>query len=223
MVRPALRFVASVLITSGILMFADAALTVTWQEPVSAFLAQRQQGQLDDELKGQGAQVERDERSLASIRDERERLRRLAILARKRARKGHAIGTIRLPRPKRDYAVVEGTSTAPLRKGPGHFPATSFPGEGGTVGIAGHRTTYLAPFNANDKLKKGDAIVLDMPYGKFTYAVERTRIVSPDDDWVVDRVPGAERLVLTACHPLYSAKQRIVVFARLRTATQRPG
>ena len=219
--RPVLRFLASVLITSGILMLVDAALTVTWQEPVSAFLAQRQQDKLDDELKGLGAQVARDERSVASIRDERERLRRLAKLARERARKGHAIGTIRLPRPKRHFAIVEGTDTDDLRKGPGHFPDTHFPGEGGTVAIAGHRTTYLAPFNSNDKLKPGDTIVLDMPYGHFTYAVERTRIVSPTDVSVIDRVPGRERLVLSACHPLYSASHRIIVFARLTSAAQR--
>jgi sortase A len=219
--RPVLRFLASVLITSGILMLVDAALTVTWQEPVSAFLAQRQQDKLDDELRGQSAQVARDRESLADIRDRRVRLRRLARLSRERAREGHAIGTIRLPRPKRHYAVVEGTDTDDLRKGPGHFPETHFPGEGGTVAIAGHRTTYLAPFNANDKLKRGDPIVLDMPYGRFTYAVEQKKIVDPDDVSVIDRVPGAERLVLSACHPKYSAANRIIVFARLRSAEER--
>jgi sortase A len=87
------------------------------------------------------------------------------------------------------------------------------------VGIAGHRTTYLAPFRTVDKLKRGDEIVLDMPYGRFSYAVEKTKLVDPTETSVVDRVPGAERLVLSACHPLYSASQRIIVFARLKTAT----
>jgi sortase A len=218
-VRPVLRFVASVLITSGILMLVDAVLTVTWQEPVSAYFAQRSQDGLNDELKLELPQVEADKRLVASIRDERARLKRLAELARKRARTGHAIGTIRMPKLDANYAVVEGTDTASLRKGPGHYPATSFPGEGGTVAIAGHRTTYLAPFNAVDKFKPGDSIILDMPYGKFTYAVQRTKIVDPTDLSVVDRVPGAEQLVLSACHPLYSASQRIIVFARLRSAT----
>jgi sortase A len=219
--RPVLRFLASVLITSGVLMLIDAGLTVTWQEPVSAFLAQRQQDKLDHELRGQVAQVARDQETLAEIRNRRVRLRRLAKLSRERAHPGHAIGTIRLPRPKRHYAVVEGTNTDDLRKGPGHFPETHFPGEGGTVAIAGHRTTYLAPFNANDKLKPGDPIVLDMPYGRFTYAVEKTKIVSPNDISVIDRVPGAERLVLSACHPKYSASHRIIVFARLRSESER--
>jgi len=87
------------------------------------------------------------------------------------------------------------------------------PGKGGTVGVAGHRTTYLAPFRKIDKLVRGDRIVLEMPYGEFGYRVEKTRIVSPTATEVKRRV-GYERLVLTACHPLYSAAQRIVVFAR---------
>jgi sortase A len=217
-VRPVLRFVASVLITSGLLMLVDAVLTLTWQEPVSAYFAQQDQNHLNHELKTELPQVELDKRLLTSIRDERVRLERLAGLARGRAHTGHAIGTIRIARIGAHYAVVQGTDTDSLRKGPGHYPDTSFPGEGGTVAIAGHRTTYGAPFNQIDKLKRGDDIVLDMPYGKFTYAVDRTKIVDPTDLGVTKRVPGREQLVLSACHPLYSASQRIIVFARLRAA-----
>ena len=221
MVRPVLRFVASVLITSGILMLVDAVLTVTWQEPVSAYFAQQDQDGLNNELKREAPQVEADKRSVASIGDERKRLKRLATLARHRARTGHAIGTIRIRKIDAKYAIVQGTDTDSLRKGPGHYPKTSFPGQGGTVAIAGHRTTYGAPFNAVDKLKRGDDIELEMPYGRFIYAVDRTKIVDPTELSVTNRVPGAEQLVLSACHPLYSASQRIIVFARLKTATQR--
>src|SRR4051812_23192173 len=219
-VRPVLRFVASVLITSGILMLVDAVLTVTWQEPVSAYFAQQEQDHLNDELKADAPLAAADKRTVASIRDERRRLRRLAGLAESRAQTGHAIGTIRIPKIGASYAVVQGTDTVSLRKGPGHYPDTSFPGQGGTVAIAGHRTTYLAPFNQVDKLKRGDEIVLDMPYGKFTYAVDKTKIVEPTELSVVDRVPGPEQLVLSACHPLYSASHRIIVFARLTAANQ---
>src|SRR3954451_12785314 len=141
------------------------------------------------------------------------------MLARKRAKTGHAIGTIVMPSLGKHYAVGEGTDTDSLRQGPGHSPATNFPGQGGTVAIAGHRTTYLAPFNQIDKLGKGDQIILEMPYGTFTYVFEKQEIVDPTDLAVTDRVPGAERLVLSACHPLYSASHRIIVFARLRSAT----
>ncbi len=220
-VRPALRFVASVLIVTGVLMLVDALLTVTWQEPVSAFFAQQEQDILNNELKGEAPQVALDVRSLGSVGSDSARLRKLAALSRARAKRGHAIGIIRLPTLGRHYAVVQGTDTSSLRKGPGHYPATSFPGEGGTVAFAGHRTTYLAPFRTVDKLKRGDAIVLDMPYGRFSYAVDRTKIVPDTEISVTKRVPGAEQLVLSACHPLYSATHRIIVFARLRSATQR--
>jgi sortase A len=116
--------------------------------------------------------------------------------------------------------VVHGTGTGDLRKGPGHYPDTPLPGERGTVAIAGHRTTYGAPFRNVDKLERGDRIELAMPYGQFTYRVERTQIVPPTALWVTDRV-RFDRLVLSACHPLYSAAERIIVFARLEGAAPR--
>jgi sortase A len=218
-VRPVLRFVASVLITSGILMLVDAVLTVTWQEPVSAYFAHQDQNHLNQELKTDLPQTALDKQLLGSVHNERIRLERLAGLARGRAHAGHAIGKIRIPRIGAHYAIVQGTDTDSLRKGPGHYPHTSFPGEGGTVAIAGHRTTYGAPFNQIDKLKRGDEVAVEMPYGTFIYSVDRTKIVQPTDLGVVKRVPGPEQLVLSACHPLYSAAQRIIVFARLKTAT----
>jgi sortase A len=126
-----------------------------------------------------------------------------------------------MPSLGRRTVVVQGTDLTSLRKGPGHYPKTSFPGEGGTVGVAGHRTTYGAPFRTINNLKRGDEVVMEMPYGRFTYAVERTQIVPPTATEVVRRVPGRERLVLSACHPLYSAAKRIVVFSRLVRAEAR--
>ena len=111
-----------------------------------------------------------------------------------------------------DY-VVEGTDTASLRKGPGHYPETPLPGDPGTAAIAGHRTTYGAPFRDIDQLKRGDRIVLDMTDGRFIYRVTRTKIVDDSDLSVLDEV-GYKQLILSACHPLYSAAQRVIVFAR---------
>ena len=113
--------------------------------------------------------------------------------------------------------IVEGTDGGSLRKGPGHYPETPLPGIRGTVAIAGHRTTYGAPFRDLDKLEVGDTIDVEMPYGHFIYRVEREQIVEPSATWVTRRV-GYDRLVLTACHPKYSAAQRIVIFARLKRA-----
>ena len=115
---------------------------------------------------------------------------------------------------------VEGTNAGDLRAGPGHYPDTPLPGQRGTVAIAGHRTTYGAPFRKIDKVRRGDEIVLAMPYGRFTYRVERTRIVPPTAVWVTQRV-SYDRLILSACHPLYSAAKRIVVFARLTRSEPR--
>jgi sortase A len=220
-VRPVVRFVASVLITSGVLMLLDAALTVTWQEPVSAFIAARQQSSLEGELDMEQPVLDRVRTETAKEPDPRKRVKKLAVAWGDHVKSGDAVGRIDFPTLDRKYVVVQGTTTSVLRKGPGHYPDTTMPGEGGTVAIAGHRTTYGAPFRTIDKLKKGQPIVVTTPYGKLTYEVEKTQIVAPTALWVTDRVPGAERLVLSACHPLYGASERLIAFARLESAELR--
>ena len=209
--RVVVRFVGSVLAVTGALLLADAAITLAWQEPVSALLTGRAQSRLDDEL---GA-VERRFRA-----PRREDARRLAAQYRRGLRRGDPVGRMELPTLRRRYVLIQGTDPASLRRGPGHYPDTALPGEGRTVAIAGHRTTYLAPFRTIDRLRPDDRIVVRMPYGRFQYEVERTRIVEPTAIWVTRDIVR-ERLVMTACHPLYSASQRIVVFARLSRARPR--
>lgn len=217
--RRALRAISTVLIVAGVLMIADAGITLAWQEPVSALLARIEQ----DKLSGQLDKIERagptrvQRRVLAVLPDAGRRIAFLAREARRNAQTGDPIGRIDIPKIGADFVVVQGTDTASLRKGPGHYPQTTFPGLSGTVAIAGHRTTYLAPFRHVDELKHGDTIVLTMPYARFTYAVQRLQIVSPNATWI-ERDVGYDRLVLSACHPLYSASHRIIVFARLRRA-----
>jgi sortase A len=216
--RRLLRTCSTVLIIAGALMIADAGVTLAWQEPLSALIAKMHQ----DQLSGQLDKIERagpspvQLRALHSLRSERQRIAFLARAARRNAKTGQPIGRIDIPTIGARFVVVEGTGSASLRKGPGRYPATSFPGLGETVAIAGHRTTYLAPFHDVNELHKGQPIVLEMPYGRFTYAVQQTKIVSPDALWIT-RDAGYDRLVLSACNPLYSAAQRIVVFARLRS------
>ena len=219
--RRALRALSTVLIVAGALLLADAALTLLWQEPVSAVYGRIQQDQLEGQLrdleKAPIAAV--DQRALRRL----DASRRLAFAARslkRRSKAGDALGRIRIPEIGVSDVFVEGTAAPDLRRGPGHYPATPLPGQRGTVAIAGHRTTYGAPFHDVDQLRRGDRIELDMPYGRFTYRVERLRIVAPTATEVTDPV-GYDRLVLSACHPLYSAAQRIIVFARLTTATPR--
>jgi sortase A len=199
---------------SGVLLLVDAGLTLAWQEPVSAFVAGRDQAALGKELNGLTRQAEADKRSVATEGDVNRRLAKLAALQDRRDRRGAAIGRLRMPKLHRSYVVVEGTSVGNLRKGPGHYPKTPLPGEHGTVAIAGHRTTYGAPFRTVDKLKRGNELVMDMPYGRFTYRVDKVQVVSPDALWIT-RKRKNEQLVLSACHPLYSAAKRIVVFSTL--------
>lgn len=120
-----------------------------------------------------------------------------------------------------DFVVVQGTDGASLRRGPGHYPDTPLPGRHGTVAIAGHRTTWLAPFRRLDRMRPGDPIVVETSYGRFVYRTELRRTISPRAYRYVLRRTGYDRLALTACHPLYSARQRIVVFARLRSVQAR--
>jgi sortase A len=216
LLRRALRAFSTVLIVAGLILLADAGLTLVWQEPVSAFYARLQQDRLDDELKEleQAPLAPHEERALEKIPDPRRRLAFRARALERRLDPGDPMGRIVMPTIGVSEVFVEGTEAGDLRTGPGHYPQTPLPGERGTVAIAGHRTTYGAPFRNVDKLDRGDRIELRMPYGRFTYRVERTRIVEPTETSVIDRVDH-DRLVLSACHPLYSAAQRIIVFARL--------
>ena len=131
---------------------------------------------------------------------------------------GNAIAIIRIPRIEMDLVVVEGTNTESLKKGPGHYSRTAYPwDDSGTVGIAGHRTTYGAPFWSLNELREGDRIVLATEYGIFNYRVGRTAIVPPSGilpsgDYVLDQTESPT-LVLTTCNPRFSASERLVVFA----------
>jgi sortase A len=219
--RHFLRGVSTVLIVAGVLMLADAGLTLAWQEPVTALLAKLRQNELRKDLRKLEAAgptaVER--RALGHLKTDRQRIAFLARSLRRRLKPGDAAGRIRIRKIHASFVVVKGTDAASLRKGPGFYDDAPFPGARGTAAIAGHRTTYLAPFRHIDRLSSGDDIEIDMPYATFHYRVERRRIVSPTSVWVIKRV-RYDRLVLSACHPLYSAAKRIVVFARLASVQQ---
>ncbi|MEX2193797.1 MAG: class E sortase [Thermoleophilaceae bacterium] len=208
-----LRGLSTVLIAAGVLLLADVGVTLAWQEPFSAIYAELRQAALEDELDRLDGLTAAEARALARLAEDREKLAFLARSLRRRTDEGDAIGRIRIPGIGVSRVIVEGTDAGELREGPGHYPRTSLPGMRGTVGVAGHRTTYGAPFNEVDKLEKGDRITVEMPYGRFTYRVEGARIVPPTAVEVVRRV-SYDRLVLSACHPKYSAAERIVVFAR---------
>jgi sortase A len=151
---------------------------------------------------------------------------------------GSGIAVLRIPRFGKGYhmVIVEGTGYEDLKKGPGHYPGTALPGQVGNFAVAGHRTTYLAPFNRIDALRRGDAIVLEtkskwlvyrimpIPAGHGYPAVPWREIVAPTDVQVAyavpdqpnpDKKPRLRLLTFTSCNPKYSAAQRYVVHAEL--------
>ena len=130
------------------------------------------------------------------------------------APEGEAVARIVIPRIDLDKTVVEGVTTSALKKGPGHYPGTPLPGQPGNAAIAGHRTTYGAPFGDLDKLEENDLIYVTTVQGSFAYRVTDTLIVSPRDVWVLDPTDD-NRLTLTTCHPKWTARQRMIVVAEL--------
>jgi sortase A len=127
---------------------------------------------------------------------------------------GEAVAIIKIPKIGVEKAVVEGTGVPDLKKGPGHYIGTPMPGQPGNAAIAGHRTTYGAPFNRIDELQPGDPIIVTTRQGSFRYEMTQQQIVKPSDVHVLDPTPD-NRLTLTSCNPKYSARQRIVVVAKL--------
>jgi len=210
-----LHILSVALITAGLVLFIEIGVTLLYKEPLSSIYASVQQGKAEDQLSETEASFpsRATERAVDRIRNRKLRIAALARRFRNQVETGDAIGRLSAAGMDLDTIAVQGTDTASLEKGPGHFPETPFPGEGSTVGIAGHRTTYGAPFRNADSMERGDRIVLEMPYATIVYRVQKTSIVDPSSVGVVEGV-GYERLVLTTCHPLYSAEERLIVFAR---------
>jgi sortase A len=215
------------LITAGLLVIADVGVTLAYQEPLSMLYSSIRQGEKEDQLKNLEAEflTQSDVKAIKRAKQTKNpKLRKKAESANysqlaerlvEESKPGDALGRIEAPgMDGLNLVFVQGTGESSLELGPGHYPETAMPGQGRTVAIAGHRTTYLAPFRHIDSLDKGDKITLKMPYGTFVYAVEKTEIVDPSDIGIIHDT-GFERLVLSACNPLYSATQRYIVFARL--------
>ena len=157
---------------------------------------------------------------------------------------GEAVARIEIPNIEVSKVVVEGVQVEDLRNGPGHYRATVFPGQEGNSGIAGHRTTYGAPFNRIDELLPGTEFTVTTVQGEHTYRVMSAAdafgdeirgslgpdfvlpdnadevghiIVPPSATWVLGDF-GDNRITLTACHPKFSARLRIIVAAELISA-----
>jgi sortase A len=211
------------LIAIGIAILLYTGVIVAWGDPVTWVWAQYQQHQLAGEL----SKLEKRYQQRPTPGGDTAARALLAKEAgdfRAQAREGHALGKLIIGRIGLNVIVVQGTSTDPLKRGPGHYEETPLPGEPGTVGIAGHRTTFGAWFRHIDSIGDGDILELKMPYGDFKYRVQYHRIV----DWQGTRASivkdvGYPRLILSACHPLFRADKRWIVFARGVSVTMPDG
>jgi sortase A len=215
------RILGTLLVAAGTLTLAWVVLVWRWEDPFTALYTHVQQSRLahsyDDRAaafrphlaKGNLAAVERQVAASANT-------------YRRSLHTGDAVGRISIGRIGLDMVVVEGTDHDTLKKGPGHYAPSALPGQGRLIYVAGHRTTYLAPFAYINNIRAGDYVKFEVPYGTFTYRVTRHYVVSENQVSVLqDR--GREVLRLQACHPRFFATHRYIVDAALVSVAPRGG
>ena len=188
--------ISTALITAGVVVLADVGITLAWEEPVSSIYGEIQQQRAEGELDDLETVVPRSPASRRRGAHRVKAARELADAFEDDLRPGQGIGRINAPGMDLDAVIVEGTDTSTPPQSPGRYPETALPGQGSTIGIAGHRTTYLAPFREIDEIEAGEEITVEMPYAMFTYVVSNAKIVEPRQTGVLENV-GRERLVLT--------------------------
>jgi sortase A len=207
------RLLGTVLIVAGVLTLVWAAVVWQWQDPFTALYTTWRQHQLTSQYE-QRVHAYHVPDAEVSTAAERKSIAREAHGYRLGSKRGEAIGRIRVPRMGVNMILVNGTDHETLKKGPGRDLRTFMPGENRLVYIAGHRTTYLAPFSHIDRLKAGDRVTIEVPYATFVYSVTHHRIVAATDLSVL-RSPRHELLELQACHPRFFASHRYIAYARL--------
>jgi len=212
----------TLLLVIGVGVLAWAATVYFWKDPFTTAYTAYEQRQLASNLDGQfdSWRPNREPVSESGEPTKRDDVSREAKRYRLASKDGNAIARIRIPRLDLNLVVVNGTSVSDLRRGPGRHLDTYMPGEHELVYIAGHRTTYGAPFGDINELQPGDTITLELPYATIVYRVTRHRIVDDNDVSVLES-PHDEQLVLQACHPRFFASQRYLVYATPASVKQR--
>jgi sortase A len=210
--RRALHLLGTLMVVAGLGTLGWAVLVWQWQDPVTALYEWREQGRLDDAYDARARDFALPAATLAKASPAD--LRKAAARFRTQLRRGEPVGVLTIGRLGLKKVVVNGTDHDSLTRGPGRDQRTFMPGEGRLVYIAGHRTTYGAPFSHIDELRKGDYVKLEVPYGTFTYRVTGHVVVAASD---VDRLRtrGREELALQACHPRFFASHRYITYAKL--------
>lgn len=218
-----MRTFSTLLIFAGLLVLAWTFVVWQWNDPFTSLYTRWQQHKLTGEYASLAARYHGHRvPNRASSADAARIIAADARRFRLDAKQGSAIGRIDVPRLDLNMVLVNGTDHDTLKKGPGRDPRTYMPGEGELVYVAGHRTTYLAPFARIDSIRPGDSITLHMPYGTFEYRVTRHQIVDAHALWVL-RTHHRDVLALQACHPRFFATHRYVVWAKLVRVTPRDG
>jgi sortase A len=220
-VRRALRILGTVLAVAGTLMLLWALVVWQWQDPFTALYTKWKQHELTSQYERRAESFQSPSAG-TSLAARRASIERAARRYRVRSKRGQALGRLRVPRMGLSIIFVNGTDHETLKKGPGRDLRTFMPGENRLVYIAGHRTTYLAPFSHIDSLRPGDRVTLEVPYGTFIYSVTRHRIVVSTNLSVL-RSPRHELLELQACHPRFFASHRYIAYARLIRVEPRGG
>jgi len=212
----------TLLLVIGVGVLAWAATVYFWKDPFTTAYTAYEQRRLASNLDEQfdSWRPNREPVSESGEPTKRDDVSREAKRYRLASKDGDAIARIRIPRLDLNLVVVNGTSVSDLRRGPGRHLDTYMPGEHELVYIAGHRTTYGAPFGDINELQPGDAITLELPYATIVYRVTRHRIVDDNDVSVLES-PHHEQLVLQACHPRFFASQRYLVYATPVSVKQR--
>ena len=210
-----MRVLSRVLIGAGVLLLAWVILVWQWQDPFTALYTTWKQHELAQSLNKEFSAF----RPTAGMRTlalaaQRDAVASEAATFRRDTHSGQAIGRIVIGRIGLNMVLVDGTDESSLEKGPGRDLRSYMPGQDRLVYIAGHRTTYLAPFSHINDIRVGDYIRLEMPYATFVYRMTTHRIVLASDMSVL-RSPKHELLELQACHPRFFATHRYIVYAKL--------
>lgn len=215
-----IRRLGTLVIVLGLGLLAWTAVVYIWKDPFTtaytAYEQRRLERKLDERLEGWTTVAPRPTRTTGGTTTKprpKADVRKEAGAYRRSSGEGEAIARLEIPRLDLEIVVVNGTDSGTLRRGPGRHLDSSMPGEGRLVYIAGHRTTFGAPFSDIDSLRRGDKVLLEMPYASVEYRVTEERIVDQHELSVL-RSRGREELALQACHPRFFASERYIVYAR---------
>ncbi len=222
--RRVVRLFGLLLIVAGVGTLAWVVTVWRWQDPLTALYTHWKQRAL-------ASQYERRVRAFSgrrvapvrSLAAERTAIAALARRYRRESARGDAVGRLTVPALGLNrIVVVNGTDHDSLKRGPGRDLRTYMPGQGHLVYVAGHRTTYGAPFARINSIRRGDRITFELPYATFEYRVTGHRIVDADDLSVL-RSHRREQLILQACHPRFFASHRYLAYAKAVRVAPRHG